>query len=338
MKIIALCINVEELDHGGFKDQEVCKKYPGSGWMPWLVQYAKQTGVLVHSGSETIRLIMNHDIQISDVLVVQEELNRNAQTLLGLGAEPGIVFCLESPLYAPYFYDAIPLLNRLFPIQLLFDYGTHLIKFPSFDLNDIREPKPFEGRDKSCMVVSNKYYKLYEDLFKNSPVWKIACQRQLHDARLSIIERLHGHADFDLYGHGWGDKAKSILPGKKVEVMRDYLINYSLENIYMKGYLTEKLFDALMAGCAPVYVGASNIADLVPHDIILDEKSDNIERVINNGHKFLQSKVAREHSYQGFAAHFLDLLEHVADNARSKKRNSATKHQTDHENLSTQVH
>lgn len=332
-------MNVPDLDLGGFRDKEVCKKYPGSGWMPYLYTYAQKNKIEVLSGSGARDALLLKRLEPKDILVVQEELNPQAEKLIAQGAKPGLLFCLESPLYAPFFYDAIPKLLKKFPAQMLFQYGTHPMYFPSFDLKDIQEPKPLDGRDKSCMVVSNKYYKFYEELFGKSPIWKKACESQLHDARYALITKFEKDPTFDLYGQGWpSGKAKPIPPGEKVNVMRDYLINYCFENIYMHGYLTEKLFDALMAGVAPIYLGAPNITDLVPKNILLLEESDNIEEVIDNGQKFLHSKAARRYSYQGFAQTVLELLKEVGDQPRRNQGDPATRKQAYKNNLSSQIH
>ncbi len=36
------------------------------------------------------------------------------------------------------------------------------------------------------------------------------------------------------------------------------------ENSLATDYVTEKLYDAFVAGCVPLYLGAPNIADLLP--------------------------------------------------------------------------
>lgn len=39
-----------------------------------------------------------------------------------------------------------------------------------------------------------------------------------------------------------------------------------MENSVTKDYATEKLYDALVAGCVPIYLGHPNIADFVPEE------------------------------------------------------------------------
>lgn len=45
----------------------------------------------------------------------------------------------------------------------------------------------------------------------------------------------------------------------------------AIENSIAKDYVTEKVYDALAAGCLPIYLGAPNIAEFVPTpDSIID--------------------------------------------------------------------
>jgi hypothetical protein len=40
----------------------------------------------------------------------------------------------------------------------------------------------------------------------------------------------------------------------------------------LPGYITEKIFDAMCAGCVPVYWGASNITDHIPAECFIDRR------------------------------------------------------------------
>jgi hypothetical protein len=51
---------------------------------------------------------------------------------------------------------------------------------------------------------------------------------------------------------------------KKVDFMRKYKFCLVLENSLDKDYVTEKIYHALIAGCLPVYYGASNFAAFIP--------------------------------------------------------------------------
>jgi hypothetical protein len=38
-----------------------------------------------------------------------------------------------------------------------------------------------------------------------------------------------------------------------------------MENSFSQDYVSEKLYDALIAGCVPIYWGAANVDTLIPH-------------------------------------------------------------------------
>jgi hypothetical protein len=56
----------------------------------------------------------------------------------------------------------------------------------------------------------------------------------------------------------------------KYEVLSQYRFSLCFENMAMTGYVTEKIFDCLYAGCVPLYLGAKNIEELIPRDTYID--------------------------------------------------------------------
>lgn len=309
MKVIALCVNVQELDQGGYADKNVCKKYPGSGWMPYLVEYANQSDYTVLTGSKALDLAKLNG-SAKGMLVIQEESNEYATVLLGMGATPAVLFCLESPLYAPVFYDHLDEISKKFPFSILFGDEEHPVYFPSFDLNEIPEPKKERIR-KYVMVVSNKHYSDLITIYGNSKSFQLALHGQRHDLRYSTIFRMSLNGSLDLFGKGWPKGfAKEIDAGDKISVMSDYLISPCIENITMNGYVTEKLIDCLVAGVLPLYGGAHDIEKYVPKDVLFSG-SDKAEQTLENGQRFIRSDAARKFSYQGFAENVLELVMRV---------------------------
>ncbi|KAI3634730.1 hypothetical protein MIR68_007111 [Amoeboaphelidium protococcarum] len=52
----------------------------------------------------------------------------------------------------------------------------------------------------------------------------------------------------------------------KIEIFSNYKVCIAMENSLNRDYVTEKLWDALAAGCIPIYLGAPNvIRDFLPH-------------------------------------------------------------------------
>lgn len=90
-------------------------------------------------------------------------------------------------------------------------------------------------------------------------------------AAVRWFERWHPF-DFDLYGYGWADFPSWRGPVRsKREVLQHYSFSICFENAEAPGYITEKIFDSMIAGCVPVYLGAPNVADhLGTHDCFID--------------------------------------------------------------------
>lgn len=104
--------------------------------------------------------------------------------------------------------------------------------------------------------------------------------------RQRAIEHFSLTPDFDLYGRGWGEASSAlsrraveaversyrgeIPPLDKVRTLAKYQFALCFENTSFPGYITEKIFDALAAGCIPVYRGAPDIGHAVPADAFID--------------------------------------------------------------------
>jgi|SRR5450830_1069089 len=112
---------------------------------------------------------------------------------------------------------------------------------------------------------------------------------ELYSKRIEVMASLAQGGLIDLYGRGWErwwSRASmwwpywknrrtlmSIYKGacdSKYEVLSQYNFSLCFENMSMPGYVTEKIFDCLYAGTVPLYLGAPNIADLVPAEAYID--------------------------------------------------------------------
>lgn len=102
--------------------------------------------------------------------------------------------------------------------------------------------------------------------------------KELYSERRRIIKFFEKNypEQFDLYGTGWTREEYSSYqgtPANKFDVYHNYRFALSLENTKnVKGYITEKIYDCLVAGVVPVYEGADNILDYVPQSCFVDYK------------------------------------------------------------------
>jgi alpha(1,3/1,4) fucosyltransferase len=62
---------------------------------------------------------------------------------------------------------------------------------------------------------------------------------------------------------------KEVYNDDKILYLKNYMFNICPENSDTKGYVTEKIFDAIKAGCIPIYWGSDNF----PEPDILNQKS-----------------------------------------------------------------
>ncbi len=87
------------------------------------------------------------------------------------------------------------------------------------------------------------------------------------------------------------DDLKTRYDNNKTEYLKNYRFNICPENSNMDGYVTEKLFDSIVAGCVPIYTGSENCPepDILNHDAIIfwnpGQKNDDVVRRISDLHK-----------------------------------------------------
>ena len=121
----------------------------------------------------------------------------------------------------------------------------------------------FDQKKEICMINSNKSSKhIYE----------------LYSERVKAIKYFGKKKLIDLYGMGWekynDDLIKTVYKGtvkNKSETYSKYKFSICYENSYGElGYITEKLFDSISAGCVPVYYGPKNINKYIPHKCFID--------------------------------------------------------------------
>ena len=61
---------------------------------------------------------------------------------------------------------------------------------------------------------------------------------------------------------------ETIAPSSKQEILRSYKYTLVIEND--RSYMSEKLFDALVAGCIPIYVGPTVANYGIPSDLVIE--------------------------------------------------------------------
>jgi len=105
-----------------------------------------------------------------------------------------------------------------------------------------------------------------------------------HKKRMDFLKRFMNKYPYDtmweLYGRGYtqNDHFTCIKgPCEKWDVLKDHRYCFCFESSWQKGYVTEKIVDAIMAGCMPIYFGCPGLEDMLPENsfVRLDLDDDN---------------------------------------------------------------
>ena len=100
------------------------------------------------------------------------------------------------------------------------------------------------------------------------------------NGRLKYIEQMMKHIKIDSYGTCLNNKdggSKSAAGGwfkSKINLLRRYRFTLAFENSNIEGYVSEKLFQPLIAGSVPVTMGAPNVQSFGPSEKSLIRSDD----------------------------------------------------------------
>lgn len=73
------------------------------------------------------------------------------------------------------------------------------------------------------------------------------------------------------FGRCLNNMPRTARSESKIDTLRRYKFCVAIENSEDEHYVSEKVYDALVAGCVPIYFGAPNVRDYVPHaEAIID--------------------------------------------------------------------
>lgn len=189
---------------------------------------------------------------------------------------------------------------------------------------------PFSKRKFIVTVVGNKGRAL---------PWQ---RNSLYERRMKTMRFLHRKLGekFDMFGMGWDRQRKfslqktpppfwrGTLPKNgKLAAISKYRFTLCYENAIEQNWVTEKLWDAMLAKTIPVYWGAPNIHELIPKNIIINRsefKSDKellkflrsidepeFMRRINAIERFLHSAKAKKYYKKQYTSFVVEQIKDV---------------------------
>lgn len=197
-------------------------------------------------------------------------------------------FIFEPPTVHPHFYsnDYSSYFKKIYTMFDDMVDNIHYFKFnyPQPRLNMIDNILDFEKKTLCTLIASNKS--------SGHPDEAYSFRREA----IGFFETLPSLTEFDLYGSGWEGKNYRGGAGSKWEIYSNHKFCFAYENMTnQRGYITEKIFDAFVGGCVPIYLGASNITDYVPSQCFIDRKKFKSDKELYHFISFMD-----KHTYEQY--------------------------------------
>lgn len=206
---------------------------------------------------------------------------------VGITLQAFVIF--EPPVVDPRLYLALPELTAAFQRVYI-----HNIDGDGYSLNGVDQTKlrklyvPQPHKD-VLRKFWNRDDRMRRFVMINGNHKPTSYNGELYSKRIEALVAFAKFGTIDLFGrdwHRWWSRSSMWLPywrhrrtlmaiykgacESKFEAMSQYYFALCFENMSMKGYVTEKIFDCLYAGTIPLYWGAKDIADLIPEDVYVD--------------------------------------------------------------------
>jgi hypothetical protein len=142
------------------------------------------------------------------------------------------------------------------------------------------------SKDKVISIIVRKDHYSHYNHLQNLNTHKINYEERTNlGVNLSTDERI------DVFGTYWENNGKNI----KGEVwnkhigLDQYKFSIACENTIQKNYISEKFWDVVLTDTVPIYLGCSNINELLPkecfislNNMTMDEMVDKVKDIINN--------------------------------------------------------
>lgn len=285
-------------------------------------------------------------------------------------------FAFESPIVEPDLYRSLHNVLRYFPRAYCWTDSDSLQPFTNRRLTLHRYHCP-QVRGAVAEDLWRRQDRRFLGMINSNKRPPIRF-RELYTERLLALHELSTECEVDLYGHEWHlppyllgrdkipysvrhsyrlmthlvhkikpdpllESARRVWRGvapDKLSVLSQYRFALCFENMDLKGYVTEKMFDCFFCGTVPIYLGAPDIADYVPRSCFIDRRdfesythlaaflralSDaEVRRYREAAREFLGSDGFRPFAKETFADRILRMVqEHLESDARLRAPRAA---------------
>lgn len=194
-----------------------------------------------------------------------------------------------------------------------YKYGDYCLKYVDLALgfnNDIENSKylrfplwimylfaPEDDKDK----IDEKVKAINALQFNKTKSCALIARHDKDGTRGMIYNKLKNIIDIECAGK-WNNNTNDmwdLYNNDKIEYLKQFKFNICPENANTRWYVTEKLFEAFVAGCIPIYYGSDNDPEpgIVNKDAVIfwDKDGDNSKQI-----SFIQQLLSDEQSYNEF--------------------------------------
>jgi hypothetical protein len=142
------------------------------------------------------------------------------------------------------------------------------------------------SKNKSVSIIVRKDTYSHYNHLQNPNTNKIN-----YEERTNLGVELSKDNRIDVYGTYWvsnGENIKGEVWNKHVG-LDDYKFSVACENTIQKNYISEKFWDAVLTNTTPIYLGCSNINELIPdncyislNNMTMDEMVNKVKSIVDN--------------------------------------------------------
>jgi hypothetical protein len=154
-----------------------------------------------------------------------------------------------------------------------------------WDWSSKLKDKEYSKNKSVSIIVRKDTYSHYNHL-QNPDTNKIN-----YEERTNLGIELSKDNRIDVYGTHWvsnGENIKGEVWNKHIG-LDDYKFSVACENTIQKNYISEKFWDVILTNTIPIYLGCSNISELIPdgcyislNNMTMEEMVDKVKYIVDN--------------------------------------------------------